>query len=315
MIEVLEGKTVKGSPQLWKQVREFTLDNEGILHYQPAQTEPRIVVPTALVPQLVSECHDHSLAGHYHPKAVFERLKSQYYWPSMWKDIKAFCDSCIRCHSHKTNHRDKPATLGTSPAPYGPWETVHTDLLGPLPEAPEGHRWVLLVVCAFTKFVELVPLKDTTAETVAVALVETFHRYGLPNVIISDNGVQFRAKLLAEINSLLGIKHAFISAYHAQANSNVERMCGIVKNMVPTSLDRSQREWIQFLGATQHAINSAYQTSNKWSPAFLMFGRHFRLPIEKVLAKEPSPHSGELEDLVTVLRERQNDAITQVIEN
>ena len=84
-------------------------------------------------------------------------------------------------------------------------------------------------MCAFSKFVELIPLKDTTAETVADALVETFHRYGIPNVIISDNGTQFRAKLVAEINRLLDVKHIFIPAYHAQANSNVEHMCGIVK--------------------------------------------------------------------------------------
>lgn len=170
-------------------------------------------------------------------------------------------------------------------------------------------------MCAFSKFVELIPLKDTTAETVAEALVGTFYRYGIPNELISDNGVQYRSKVLKEINEILGVKHIFISAYHPQANSNAERMCAVVKNMITTSLNRSQREWNQFLGATQHAINSAYQTSNKFSPAFLMFGRHFQLPIEKTLSDKPSSFSGELEDMVTILRERQADAITQVISN
>ena len=39
-----------------------------------------------------------------------------------------------------------------------------------------------------------------------------------------------------------------------------------------------------------------------------------RLPIEQTFAT-PSPNSKELEDLVTQLRERQFDAITQIIEN
>ena len=315
LIEVLEGKTRKGTPKLWKQVHEYTLTDSGVLAYHPEGAAARIVVPGALVPQLIAESHSHALAGHYHPKAVFEKLRKDYFWPSMWNDIKSYCDSCVQCHSHKKNHRDKPAPLGQAPVPYGPWETVHTDILGPLPESPEGFRWVLLVVCAFTKFVELVPLKDTTAETVAEALVGTFYRYGLPNVLVSDNGPQYRAKLLAEVNRLLDIKHVFISAYHAQANAKVERMCGIVKNMIATSLNRSQREWNRFLGATQHAINAAYQSSNKWSPAFLMFGRHFRLPIEKALSEQLSPYSGELDDMVTLLRERQVDAIKEVIEN
>ena len=192
---------------------------------------------------------------------------------------------------------------------------MHTDIVGPLPETPEGYRWILLVVCAFTKFVELIPLQNTTAETVAQALVATFFRYGIPFHLVSDNGVQFRAKLLAELNQQLGVRHIFKSAYHSQANSNVERMCGVVKTMIATALDRTQREWHTFLGASQYAVNSAYQRSNRWSPAFLMFGRHFRLPIEQALSAEPTPYSGELEDLVTQLKERQYDAISQVIDN
>ena len=170
-------------------------------------------------------------------------------------------------------------------------------------------------MCAFTKFVKLVPLRDTTAETVAQAIVETFFSLGLPFHLVSDNGPQYRAKLMAEINKLLGVRHIFISAYHSQANSNVERMCGVVKSMISTALDRTQREWHMFLGASQFAVNSTTQSTNKWSPAFLMFGRHFRLPIEQALGAEPSPLSAEREDLVSQLRERQFDAITQVIRN
>ena len=85
--------------------------------------------------------------------------------------------------------------------------------------------------------------------------------------------------------------------------------------MIVTSLNRTQREWNKFLGASKHAINTAYQTSNKWSPAYLIFGRHFRLPIEKVLSEQPSPYSGEINELVTRLKEKQADAIIEVVEN
>ena len=92
-------------------------------------------------------------------------------------------------------------------------------------------------------------------------------------------------------------------------------MCGVVKTMLATALNRTQREWNMFLGASQYAVNSAYQSSNKWSPAFLMFGRQLRLPIEQALSAEPTAYSAELDDLVTQLKERQYDAITQVIDN
>ena len=316
LIKVLEGKPVVGNKTLWKELPNYHLDKEGILHYQTEDANvPRMIVPRAIIPQLIAEYHSHPMAGHYHARAVLNRLKRRFFWPSMSSDVRKYCDSCVKCHSTKQNHREKHAKLGTTPPAYGPWETVHTDIVGPLPETPEGHQWILLIVCAFSKFVELVPLKDTTAETVSQALVSTFFRYGLPFHLVSDNGVQYRAKLLAEINKLLGVRHIFISAYHSQANSNVERMCGVVKVMIATALDRTQREWHTFLGASQFAVNSTLQSSNKWSPAFLMFGRQFNLPIEQALSAAPTSHSMELEDLVTQLKERQFDAITQVIDN
>ena len=314
LIEVLEGKKVKGNKKIWNDLPSYHLDHGGVLIYQPDETSPpRTVVPSVMVPQLIAESHSHPMAGHYHARAVLDRLKRQFYWPSMSTDVRKYCDSCVKCHSTKTNRRDRPAKLGTTPPSYGPWETVHTDLVGPLPETPEGYRWILLVVCAFTKFVELIPLQDTTAETVGRALVDTFYRYGIPFNLVSDNGPQYRAKLLAEINKVLDVRHIFISAYHSQANSNVERMCGVVKTMIATALERTQRDWHVFLGASQYAVNSTFQSSNKWSPAFLMFGRHLRLPIEQALGEEPPSSYVELEDLVTQLKERQFDAITQVI--
>ena len=68
---------------------------------------------------------------------------------------------------------------------------------------------------------------------------------------------------------------------------------------------------------TKHAITItclAKSLTNGVQP-FSCSSEHLQLPIEKVLSSEPSPNSGELEDLVTILRERHADAITQVIDN
>ena len=92
-------------------------------------------------------------------------------------------------------------------------------------------------------------------------------------------------------------------------------MCGVVKTAIATAPGRTQRDWDTVLGSTQYAVNSTIQSTNQQSPAFLMFGRHFRLPIEQALLGEPSPHSHDLDDLVTQLRERQYDAIKLVIEH
>ena len=63
--------------------------------FQPKEESPRVVIPKALDPQIISECHSHPMAGHYHAQAVIERLREQFFWPSMSADVKAFCASCI----------------------------------------------------------------------------------------------------------------------------------------------------------------------------------------------------------------------------
>ena len=41
-------------------------------------------------------------------------------------------------------------------------------------------------------------------------------RMGIPRVITTDQGSEFRNKLNEELNGVLGIKHQLTTAYHAQ---------------------------------------------------------------------------------------------------
>ena len=116
LIDVLEGKAVQGNIRLWKALPSYHLDTEGILCYQPpGTTPPRAVIPRALVPQLIAECHSHPMAGHYHARAVLDRLKRRFYWPSMTSDVNEYCASCVKCHSSKNNRRDRPAQTRSHP--------------------------------------------------------------------------------------------------------------------------------------------------------------------------------------------------------
>lgn len=55
--------------------------------------------------------------------------------------------------------------------------------------------------------------------TTAKALVHhVFLKYGLPEIIVSDNGKNFVSELLAEVNKLFKIKKIFTTKYHPQSN-------------------------------------------------------------------------------------------------
>ena len=80
-----------------------------------------------------------------------------------------------------------------------------------------------------SRFPEIIPLEDTTAAGVINKLMEVFARYGLPAVMVSDNGPQFSAKEMNNFLKQLGIQHVRASPRYPQSNGMVERLHRTVK--------------------------------------------------------------------------------------
>ena len=51
-------------------------------------------------------------------------------------------------------------------------QVIATDLVGPLPETKTGNQYILVVANCFTRWVEVFPLPNQEASTVAVKLVD-----------------------------------------------------------------------------------------------------------------------------------------------
>ena len=57
-----------------------------------------------------------------------------------------------------------------------PLDRLATDILGPLPLTPRGNRYILLVTYHFTKWVEVFPVPDQTAETCANKILNEVYK-------------------------------------------------------------------------------------------------------------------------------------------
>jgi len=86
-----------------------------------------------------------------------------------------------------------------------PHDLVTMDVLSGLPTATDGSKYVLVVVDAFTKWVEAYALPDQEASTCMTAAYNGFFaRFGLPRQLHSDEGLNFESALVQEICSLTG---------------------------------------------------------------------------------------------------------------
>jgi hypothetical protein len=81
-------------------------------------------------------------------------------------------------------------------------EILATDILGPLPLTPtawRGNQYILVAKYHFTKWVEIMPIPDQTAQTCADKLLnEVISRYGCPVTIHTDQGRNFDSNLFKD---------------------------------------------------------------------------------------------------------------------
>ena len=107
------------------------------------------------------------------------------------------------------------------------------DLIGPLPETRQGHKYVLTVVCCFTKWIESYRLKAISAKAVASTFVKEFIcLYGLVKEIHTDQGRQIESELFQETCVLLGIEKTRTTAFYPASDGLVERVQRTIEDML-----------------------------------------------------------------------------------
>jgi len=97
------------------------------------------------------------------------------------------------------------------------WATVCADFVGPLPRSKHWNQMLLVMIERYSKWTELVVLRSATAKSLKKAFRERIiARYGVPKVIIKDNGVQFASRILKSFLAEMGISHQFTAPYTPQ---------------------------------------------------------------------------------------------------
>ena len=95
--------------------------------------------------------------------------------------------------------------------------------MGPVNPPSHGYIWILVATEYFTKWAEAVPLCKATGGAVANFIKENIIvRFGVPHIIISNNGTPFVNGEVRKMLEFYQVKHHCSSPYYPQGNGKVE---------------------------------------------------------------------------------------------
>ena len=140
--------------------------------------------------------HHYHYADHRGHTPLIDQISRSYWWSGIHKDCSDFTATCAICGGTRSGGIQSVPTRPI-PTPSQPFSVIHVDHKGPLPTQPGCHFTnILVIVCALTRFVLLIPTIGTTAlETLQLLVARVFCVFGTPAVIVTDNGPAFRNEL------------------------------------------------------------------------------------------------------------------------
>ncbi|GFS87116.1 uncharacterized protein K02A2.6 [Trichonephila clavipes] len=205
-----EGKDLQGREA------QYTIEDGCIMYGQ------RVCIPRKFRKNVLEELH----TGHLGIVKMMAIARSFVYWKNIDKDIEEAAKNCVDCARYKA---DLSLSLPKSKFHYWgypsmPWERIHVDFAGPIFE----HTF-FQIVDAHSKWLEVCPMKVTTTKETIECLRDSFARFGLPRVLVSDNGSQFTSYEFQRFMHKNGVKHKTSAPFKPSSNGQAERYVATLK--------------------------------------------------------------------------------------
>jgi hypothetical protein len=265
---------------------EDNIEADGFSRLCPLPTDPESVAfLNLLTERLPQDVYDkiHAVhntnAGHVGVDKTIRRLvNSGQTWKGMRSHVKQFverCDLCQKQSAIKHDVQTMPFTL----ASYSPFDRICVDTIGPLPTNDDSKKYILVIIDAFSRFVMLRAIPDTTAKEAINGLIDWIGIFGIPSAVVSDNGTQFANELVDDLLELLASGNIKIQAYSKEKNGIVERANKEVNRHVRSYVyeRKDKKSWYRYLPLVQRILNASIHKPIGVSPAQIVFGNAVQL--------------------------------------
>ena len=225
----------------------------------------RLIIPEKLQLKTLALAHE----GHPGQVLMKRRLRTKVWWRNIDKMVENFVSNCNGCVL--TSAPGPPLPMIRTELPIDSFVEVAVDFLGPLPSGDS----LFVLVDYYSRWPEVIPMKETTTEKMIKNLNNIFTHFGYPQVIRCDNGPQFKSEKFINYCQINGIKINNVAPYAPFQNGEVERMNrGILKRArISQALNL---DWEDELNKYLLMYRTTPHSTTGESPSMILFNKNIR---------------------------------------
>ena len=228
-------------------------------HYEPKrgtwEYQGKTIMPEKYAKELISHLHKLTHLSARKMKTLLEREETGFYLPNRdlhLRQVTESCRACAQINAGKIKFGPDVRARGHRPGIH--WEVDFTEIKPGM----YGYKYLLVFIDTFSGWAEAYPAKHETAKVVAKKLLEEiFPRYGIPQVLGSDNGPAFISQVSQSVATLLGINWKLHCAYRPQSSGQVERMNRSIKEtLTKLTLETGSKDWVLLLPLVLYRVRN-----------------------------------------------------------
>jgi hypothetical protein len=230
-----------------------------------------IVTNLSLIENIIAE--EHGASAHHGINITHQRIETKYLMVT--RDmVAAYIKRCRTCVNHKSVKEVKAKSLNPIVS-KGMMHHVVIDLIDYSHDPANEYKYIVHAVDHFTSFHYVDALRNKTGKEVLHFLRRVCSIGGIPCILHSDNGSEFRNSLVEAFidNNSIEFRHG--KPYKPSTQGKVERGNRILKVAIRKLQAQSNytKSWYDVLFEATMAINNNFSTTHKRSPYEMVYGQ------------------------------------------
>ncbi|KAA0043069.1 pol protein [Cucumis melo var. makuwa] len=181
---------------------------------------------------------------------MYQDLKWVYWWRNMKREVAEFVSRCLVCQQVKAPRQKPAGLLQPLSIPEWKWENVSMDFITGLPRTLRGFTVIWVVVDRLTKSAHFVPVS-----------------------IVSDRDARFTSKFWKGLQTAMGTRLDFSTAFHPQTDGQTEHLNQVLEDMLRACALEFPGSWDSHLHLMEFAYNNSFQATIDMAPFEALYGK------------------------------------------